>query len=118
MTAKSDNTLTILGYKVFVINKTDILIGHLSEHLLVMRLFLCNMSKEEIGFTGDKSAFINLLHTHQYIAIAKILSHRYIQVFILFICIATIIAWLNEEFDVRIVLLEQYYLGRCCLLYT
>src|SRR5450759_4642280 len=113
MTAKSYSTLPIIGCKVLVINKTDIFIGHLSEHLLVMRLFLCNMSKEEIGFTGDKSAFINLLHPHQYIAISKILSHRYIQVFILFICIATVIAWLNDEFDVRIVLLEQYYLGWC-----
>jgi hypothetical protein len=78
-----------------------------------MGLLLGNMSKEKICLPRNKSSFINLLHSHKDIAIAKVFLKRDVEIFIFFVGIATVIAWLNKKFNVGIKLLERHNLGRC-----
>src|ERR1035437_7858013 len=110
MTSKSNDSLTFLGSKIFKIDEAEFIFGHRLEHIEIMRLFFGNMCKEEICFAREKSSFIHLFHTHQDIAIAKIFFKRDIEIFIFFSGIASVIAWLDKEFNIGIKLLESHNL--------
>src|SRR5450759_2372765 len=102
MTSKSNDSLSLISSKIFKIDKAEFIFGHRLEHVEIMWLFFGNMCKEEICFAGDKSSFIHLFYTHQDIAIAKVFLKSDIEIFIFFIGIASVIAWLHKKFNVGI----------------
>src|SRR5450759_1289899 len=113
MTTKCYDSLSFISSKIFEIDQAEIFTSHRHEHLEIMRLSLCNMCKEEICFSGNESSLIDLFYTHEDVAIAKIFFKGNIEIFIFFIRVAPVIAWLNKEFNIGIKLLKRYNLRRC-----